>query len=229
MAARCLVPLLACVFLALAAQAGCGPVGAGGTGTGTGIGDNAAPPAAAIPAAMASNVPIDAAAPPATAARLDASIVDSGVDTASASDAPAAALQSLAANHCYKSGCNGFWERDPCNAFDGDLTTSTGPGKTWSGDQGNLAVDLGETRTIAKMVMRYRAGDKDPNPGYRIDVSDDGRTWRTARDVTKPAQEVDTQEGLNATGRYLRVFCKHYYFDPWWMRSVVEIEVWAVK
>jgi hypothetical protein len=155
---------------------------------------------------------------------VDASTVKGDVAAGSASDVRGALSQSLATDHCYKVGCSGYWDRDPCRAFDGDLSTATGAGKTWT-NQGSLAVDLGKSQMIAKVVVRYQTdAGNGPNPGYRIDSSDDGKTWRTVRDVKSPAQ-VDTQENLGINSRYLRIDCKNYGFDPTWMRSISEIEV----
>lgn len=138
-------------------------------------------------------------------------------------DAQPGGAEHLATNHCYKPGITGFWD-NACNAFDGNPKTATGAGKTWDGAQGMLAADFGKIQAITKVILRYQPGG-DPNPGYRIEVSDDGRAWKTVRDVSKPPLK-DTQDNLNTSGRYLRVFSKHFGFDPWWMHSVAEIEVW---
>ncbi len=133
--------------------------------------------------------------------------------------------QNLALSHCYKTGCTAQWKEDPCNAFDGNMATVTGPAKTWDSSQGALAVDLGQTVAIGKVVVYYEPGSSDPNPGYALEVSSDGNTWTLVKDVTSP-NLVDTQTDLKASGRYLRVRGKQFFFDPWWLHSVSEIEVW---
>ncbi len=133
--------------------------------------------------------------------------------------------QNLALSHCYKIGCTAQWKEDPCNAFDGNMATVTGPAKTWDSSQGALAVDLGQTVAIGKVVVYYEPGSSDPNPGYSLEVSSDGNTWTLVKEVTKP-DLVDTQTDLKASGRYLRVRGKQFFFDPWWLHSVSEIEVW---
>ncbi len=133
--------------------------------------------------------------------------------------------QNLALSHCYKTGCTAQWKEDPCNAFDGNMATVTGPAKTWDSSQGALAVDLGQTVAIGKVVVYYEPGSSDPNPGYALEVSSDGNTWTLVKDVTNP-NLVDTQTDLHASGRYLRVRGKQFFFDPWWLHSVSEIEVW---
>lgn len=131
--------------------------------------------------------------------------------------------QNQAVGRCYAPACTAFWDSDPCNAFDGDLSTATGSGKTWDSSLGTLAVDFGAPQTITKVVVHY-ADNADPNPGYTIDISDDGQVWTTIRDVETPGT-VDTQVGLNASSRYIRLYCKHFFFDPWWMHSIREIEL----
>ena len=132
--------------------------------------------------------------------------------------------KNLALNHCYKTGCTAQWKEDPCNAFDGNMATVTGPAKTWDSSQGALAVDLGQTVAIGKVVVYFESGSADPNPGYSLEVSTDGNTWSLVKDVSNPTV-VDTQADLKASGRYLRVRGKQFFFDPWWLHSVSEIEV----
>ncbi len=150
------------------------------------------------------------------------SAVGGGGTTGGTAGGPA---QNLALSHCYKTGCTAQWKEDPCNAFDGNMATVTGPAKTWDSSQGALAVDLGQTVAIGKVVVYYEPGSSDPNPGYALEVSSDGNTWTLVKDVTNP-NLVDTQTDLKASGRYLRVRGKQFFFDPWWLHSVSEIEVW---
>ncbi len=130
----------------------------------------------------------------------------------------------LALNHCDKAGCTAQWTNDPCNAFDGDLTTATGSAKSWDSSLGTLAVDFGAVRAVTKVVVSFE-DNADPNPGYALEGSSDGQSWTLIRDVTNPSL-VDTQVDLKASYRYLRVHSKQFFFDPWWMHSVREVEVW---
>ncbi len=125
-----------------------------------------------------------------------------------------------------------MWANDPCNAFDGSLDTVTGPAKTWDSALGTLAVDFGQTQNIGKVVVHYDDDQEpgvtfpSPGPGYSIDVSDDGKSWTTLRDVANPGP-IDTQEALNASHRYMRFHFKLVFFDPWFVHGVKEIELWG--
>lgn len=141
-------------------------------------------------------------------------------------------LQNLASAHCFRPGCTAMWANDPCNAFDGRLDTVTGPAKTWDSALGTLAVDFGQTQNIAKVVVHYDDHEQpgvtfpSPGPGYTIEVSNDGKSWTTHREVANPSP-VDTQEDLNASSRYVMLRFKLVFFDPWFVHSVREIELWG--
>ncbi len=134
-----------------------------------------------------------------------------------------AAQQNLALGHCYVPGCTADWNNDPCKAFDGDPGTVTGSAKSWDSSVGSLAVDFGQAQAITRVVVTYE-DNADPNPGYTLEGSSDGQAWVNIREVSDPGL-VSTADGLNASYRYLRVRCKQFFFDPWWMHSVREIEV----
>ncbi len=143
---------------------------------------------------------------------------------AGAAGSATSAPVNLALNRCDKAGCTAQWNNDPCNAFDGNLTTATGSAKSWDSSLGTLAVDFGAVQPVTKVVVSFE-DNADPNPGYALEGSSDGQSWTLIRDVTNPSV-VDTQVDLKASYRYLRVHSKQFFFDPWWMHSVREVEVW---
>lgn len=150
--------------------------------------------------------------------------VPGGASGGGAAGSSGTAPENLALNRCYRPACTAQWNNDPCNAFDGNLSTATGSAKAWDSSLGSLAVDFGTVQPVTKVVVSFE-DNADPNPGYALEGSSDGENWTMIKDVTNPSL-VDTQVGLNASVRYLRVHCKQFFFDPWWVHSVREIEIW---
>ena len=88
---------------------------------------------------------------------------------------------------------------DPKNAVDGDRSTR------WSSafsDFEWVSVDLGESHPIQAIRLDWEnAYGRD----YKIDVSDDGKTWRNIHSKTGGRGGVEEIIGVNATGRYVRL------------------------
>lgn len=109
-----------------------------------------------------------------------------------------------------------------CNAFDGDLSTKTGSGKTWA--KLGLLVDFGESRTINEVSVHFSDGTHPT--GYSILGSDDNTNWTVVKSVNTSSL-VDSQTNVDATFRYIVVSFPLAGFDPWWAESVDEIGLWG--
>lgn len=113
-----------------------------------------------------------------------------------------------------ETGSNADW------AVDGNLKTR------WTSlafvDPQWIVVDLGESRQIARVILRWEAAFA---RAYRIQVSDspDGG-WQDVYMETKGNGEVDDIQGLNATGRYLRIYGEQRGSE--WGYSLWEVEVY---
>lgn len=84
-------------------------------------------------------------------------------------------------------------------AFDGSSTTR------WSSaaaDDQWLAVDLGATASISSVVLTWEAAHA---RAYRIETSDDGRTWTPVHSTTAGRGGTETVP-LAASGRHVRMF-----------------------
>ncbi|MFD9889235.1 discoidin domain-containing protein [Amycolatopsis sp. NPDC059027] len=85
-------------------------------------------------------------------------------------------------------------------AVDGDTTTR------WASVEGAdpqwIAVDLGGPAAITRVKLNWEAAyAKD----YRIQASDDGRTWREVKAITGGDGGTDEITGLNASARHVRI------------------------
>jgi hypothetical protein len=99
-----------------------------------------------------------------------------------------------------------------------------------------IYVDLGESHHITRVVVHWHSGieggnfdDEDYATAYELQVSDDAENWTTVRSLTGADGRADDFTGLDATGRYVRVYCTEVsrlsggpdYYDIW------EIEVYG--
>lgn len=85
-------------------------------------------------------------------------------------------------------------------AVDGNLSTAWSSAYT---DPQWIEVDLGSTRTIRRVVLRWEAAYASR---YRVEVSPDGAQWYPLTTVTNGDGGVDDLTGLSGAGRYLRVY-----------------------
>jgi len=72
----------------------------------------------------------------------------------------------------------------------------------WSDPQW-LRVDLGAPRPVARVALRWEAAYA---RGYRVEVSDDGATWRTVFATTGGDGGLDEVAFTPTVARYLRVY-----------------------
>jgi len=142
----------------------------------------------------------------------------------------AQALKNYAEGNCMytKGNGSGFWQ-EPCNAFDGDLSTTTKQGKSWGGLA--LSVDFGEERQIEKVVVYYdvtttKNGHPDPDLGFVVLGSSNGDNWQTLKTLSSTGI-VDSVSELNAAYRYMKVQFPAFGFDPTWSHSFKEIQMWG--
>jgi hypothetical protein len=85
------------------------------------------------------------------------------------------------------------------NAVDGNA------GTRWSSafsDPQWITVDLGAATAINRVVLRWEAAF---GRIYQVQVSANGTTWTTVRDVVNSDGGVDDHTALGATGRYVRI------------------------
>ncbi|MFD5650903.1 discoidin domain-containing protein [Streptomyces sp. NPDC127039] len=87
----------------------------------------------------------------------------------------------------------------PDRAVDGDFATRWA--SDWSDDQW-WSVDLRSAQPVGRVVLDWEAAHA---AAYRIEVSDDNRTWRTVWQTTKGNGGIETAEFTPTNARYLRV------------------------
>ncbi|GIT78758.1 hypothetical protein LLS1_04270 [Leifsonia sp. LS1] len=92
---------------------------------------------------------------------------------------------------------------NPGSATDGNMTTRWIADRTGSPDTSWLQVDLGSVRSIGAVRMFWESSYASQ---YKIQVSDDGKTWTDAY-VTPTAGSDGATDlvGVSATGRYVRM------------------------
>nr|WP_153449864.1 discoidin domain-containing protein [Streptomyces smaragdinus] len=95
------------------------------------------------------------------------------------------------------------WECSPARAFDRDPASRWATSATtgWT-DPGWIAVDLGAQAQISKVVLQW---DPAYARSYRIEVSDDGTTWRTIYSTTTGTGFKQTLT-VSGTGRHVRMY-----------------------
>jgi microsomal dipeptidase-like Zn-dependent dipeptidase len=94
---------------------------------------------------------------------------------------------------------NPFTSYQPGRAVDGDADTRWA--SDWSDDQW-LRIDLGSTHLVGRVTLDWeRAYGK----SYRIELSTDGATWRTAWSTTSGDGGLDTARFTGTPARYVRV------------------------
>lgn len=86
-------------------------------------------------------------------------------------------------------------------AVDGSLTTRWG--STEYVDPQWIRVDLGQPASISRVKLTWEVAY---GKAYRIEVSDDGTTYRTIKSVTDGNGGTDDLTGLVGHGRYVRVY-----------------------
>jgi hypothetical protein len=84
-------------------------------------------------------------------------------------------------------------------AVDGDPTTRW---SSWWTDNQSITVDLGSARTIGRVVLRWEAAY---GRQYRIEISTDNSTWRTAFTMTGGNGGTDLAAFPATSARYVRM------------------------
>ena len=101
-------------------------------------------------------------------------------------------------------------------AFDGDMTTrwaSAGvPGVQW------ISIDFGKPVPINALAIHW---ERAYSVEYQVQLSDNGRDWRTVYDRKDGVDEVTTIQGINARARYLRIYSTKN--GPW-----ADISIWEI-
>jgi hypothetical protein len=130
-----------------------------------------------------------------------------------ASAIPAAAespAPPVAASSVHPPGATSY---DPVLAFDGDPKTrwaSHGAGDQW------IQIDLGKTVRIPAVAIRWEAASASE---YEVQVSDDGRAWKTVAREARGAGGRAQHDTAGASGRWLRVACRkpgpHPLYSIW--------------
>ncbi|MFD4910546.1 family 20 glycosylhydrolase [Kitasatospora purpeofusca] len=109
--------------------------------------------------------------------------------------------------------------------FPAAFATDGDGGTRWSSGYADpqwLQVDLGSTQAVNRVVLRWETAY---GRTFRIEVSDDGTTWRTLRSVTAGTGGVQELTGLSGSGRYLRMYGTARGTS--WGYSLYEIEVYG--
>src|SRR2546421_146384 len=100
-------------------------------------------------------------------------------------------------------------------AVDADRGTRWSSG--WSDDQW-ISVDLGAATPVSRVILRWEAAYA---TAYRIEVSDDGSTWRSVWSTDAGDGDVDNDAFAVTTARYVRMFgvrrATSYGFSLWEM------------
>ncbi|WP_336317986.1 discoidin domain-containing protein [Streptomyces lavendofoliae] len=92
-----------------------------------------------------------------------------------------------------------FTSYAPGRAVDGDLDTRWA--SDWSDPQW-FGVDLGATRTVARVTLDW---ERAYARAYRVEVSTDGKAWRTVRSTTAGDGGLDTARFTAVPARFVRV------------------------
>ena len=103
----------------------------------------------------------------------------------------------------------------PEYVLDGDPATRWAS-RGFGGKPQWLRVDFGKAVTVSNVVIRWeRARAVD----YQLQMSDDGRKWRTVREQQNGQGDKDVLSGLSGKGRFFRVLClkpnQHDLFSIW--------------
>jgi hypothetical protein len=103
----------------------------------------------------------------------------------------------------------------PAYALDGDLHTRWAS-RGFHGQPEWLQIDFGRLVSWETVVIHWEAAYA---VEYRVEVSDDGRTWQTLREIREGRGGREALTELHAAGRYLRLVClkagAHGLFSVW--------------
>jgi|GEM_PF-133702 len=114
---------------------------------------------------------------------------------------------------------------EAAKAIDGDIKTRWGTGRGQKPDDWFM-VDLGETRTIRRIVMDAAQSGSDYPRGYKVMVSDDGQAWKGPIGMAEGETKVLTVVPVLPTaGRFVKII-QTGDGDNWWW-SIYEMQILA--
>ncbi|MFE0025899.1 penicillin acylase family protein [Amycolatopsis sp. NPDC059021] len=93
----------------------------------------------------------------------------------------------------------GFYNSPPDNAVDGNPSTRWA--SDWNDNQ-SITVDLGSKQQVARVILRWEAAY---GKAYKVQLSDDGVSWRDAVSVTEGKGGVDNLAFGASNARYVRM------------------------
>lgn len=114
---------------------------------------------------------------------------------------------------------------DAAKAIDGDITTRWGTGRGQKpGDW--FAIDLGETRTLRRVILDAARSTADYPRGCQVMVSDDGQTWRGPIGISEGETATRTVMPLLPTpARHVKIVQTGDGDHYWW--SIYEMAILA--
>jgi hypothetical protein len=120
--------------------------------------------------------------------------------TRTATSAPTSTGTNLALNRPAVSSSNETTALTPNLAVDGNTTTR------WASafsDPQWIYVDLGATKTVNRVVLRWEAAYAS---AFQIQTSNDAVNWTTIKSVTGNTSTFNDLTGLSGSGRYVRMY-----------------------
>ncbi|MGR3867075.1 discoidin domain-containing protein [Streptomyces graminifolii] len=142
-----------------------------------------------------------------------------GIGEASSVSALPAAAPNLALNRPVTVSSSETADLGGARAVDGSVSTR------WASLEGSddqwLQVDLGATTSLSRVVLKWEAAYAS---GYRVELSDNGSTWRQVYSTTAGDGGTD-DVSVSGTGRYLRV--QGTKRATAWGYSLFEVEAYA--
>jgi type 1 glutamine amidotransferase/HEAT repeat protein len=110
-------------------------------------------------------------------------------------------------------------------AIDGDIKTRWGTGRGQKPDDWFM-VDLGQTKTLRRIVLDAAQSGGDYPRGYRVMISDDGQSWRGPIGIGgEEAKVLTVIPVLPTAGRYVKIIQTGEHENMWW--SIYEMQIYA--
>jgi hypothetical protein len=115
------------------------------------------------------------------------------------------------------------------NAIDGIFRT---PWKAVGNDVEWITVDLGAPYRVTHLIVYWEPGYEGPYfvpnyaVSYELQISDDGESWTTIRNMVGADGGVDDFTGLDATGRYVRMYATEVSTES---GGQDDYEIWEIE
>ena len=114
---------------------------------------------------------------------------------------------------------------DAAKAIDGDIKTRWGTGRGQKPDDWFM-IDLGQARTLRRILLDAAQSTGDYPRGYRVMISDDGQAWRGPIGIgAEETQALTVIPVLPTTGRYVKIIQTGADELMWW--SIYELQILA--